>query len=102
MRPPPFPKKYEKSNKIFYHFKRDPANYSLFDYDIDTPLTCGSKSLVDAYVTQLPADSIIYYYERDNAKGWKFKMSYKPNKQVAAQEDVKNKAKKQEELDKET
>jgi hypothetical protein len=100
MRPPPYPKKLDKDNKIFFYYKLDPANYSLFDYELNTPMICGSKALVDGYLTQLPEDSVIYYYERDNRTGWKFKMSYKPNKQVVPKEDAKEKLKKQEELDK--
>ena len=96
MRPPPYPKKIELYEKLFFHFKMDASTYSLFDSTMSTPIIYGSFNLVAATISNLPKDSTIFYFELDNYSGWKMKKAYKPNKQpttVAKKEQVIKEAK---------
>lgn len=56
--------------------------YVLFDSDISTPVSYGSKNLVAGVISQLPKSVTIFYYEPDNRDGWKMKMRYKPNGEI--------------------
>lgn len=78
MRPPPYPKKIEKLERLFYYYKIDPSNYSLFDSDMNTPIICGSYNLVAAKIANLPPTSTIFYFELHPREGWKMKRIYKP------------------------
>jgi hypothetical protein len=81
MRPPPYPKKIEFGENLFFHFKLDATTYSLFDSTMSTPIAYGSMNFVSATISNLPERSIIFYFELDNHLGWKMKRTYKPNKE---------------------
>lgn len=89
-RPPPFPKKPESSEKLFYHFKIDPATYVLFDSDLSTAIAYGSKNLVSATIINLPKSVTIFYYEPDTNIGWKMKRRYKPDNTTELVDSAKN------------
>lgn len=90
MRPPPYPKKIEFTEKLFFHFKLDATTYSLFDSTMSTPIAYGSLNFVSATIVNLPTKSTIFYFELDNNLGWKMKRTYKPNKQPATTTAKKN------------
>lgn len=91
MRPPPYPKKIETKEDLFFHFKLDASTYSLFDSTMSTPLAYGSFNFVAATIKNLSPSSTIFYFELDNQQGWKMKRTYKPNKESAETADKKNK-----------
>ena len=67
MRPPPYPKKIELEERLFFHFKLDASNYSLFDSTMSTPIIYGSFNLVSAVIKNL----------------WQMKKAYKPDNTIA-------------------
>lgn len=81
MRPPPYPKKPDKSERLFYHYKISPSVYVLFDSDMSTALAYGSFNYVGSVITTLPPTSTIFYFEQDNRQGWKMKRTYKPSRE---------------------
>lgn len=89
-RPPPFPKKPDNSEKLFYHFKIDPSTYVLFDSDLSTAVAYGSKNLVSATIVNLPTSTTIFYYEPDTSIGWKMKRRYKPDNTTESEKTAKN------------
>jgi hypothetical protein len=80
MRPPPYPKKIEIKENLFFYFKLDASTYSLFDSTMSTPIVYGSYNLVASTISKLSSDSTIFYFELDNFFGWKLKKSFKPDK----------------------
>lgn len=86
-RPPIYPKKLNATEKIFYHFKLDATTYALFDSELDTALAHGSYNMVSQKLILLPKQSIVYYFEQDNSKGFKLKMTYKSDKTPANESD---------------
>ena len=87
MRPPPYPKKIELKERLFFHYKLDASTYSLFDSTMSTPVIYGSINTVAATIKNLPKDSTIFYFEMDNQDGWKLKRAYKPDNKPAAAKD---------------
>ena len=83
MRPPPYPKKIELKERLFFHYKINASNYSLFDSTMSTPVIYGSSNLVAATIKNLPTDSVIFYFEADEGDGWKMKKAYKPSLKTA-------------------
>ena len=79
-RPPPYPKKYDATERLFYHYKVNPSVFVLFDSDMDTPVAYGSFNYVAAVIAQLPKTSTIFYFELNTREGWKMKRTYRPDK----------------------
>jgi hypothetical protein len=94
MRPPPYPKKIEFTERLFFHYKLDASTYSLFDSSMSTPIAYGPINFVAATIKNLPAKSTIFYFELDNREGWKMKKVYKPSAETAQTADAKNKVEK--------
>lgn len=82
MRPLPYPKKIDIKEKIYYHYKIDPATYALYDSELNTPIAYGSFNFVSSTTSKLPPSSTIFYYEIDRQTGWKMKGRYNPQKQI--------------------
>jgi len=89
MRPPPYPKKIELTEDLFFHFKLSASTYSLFDSTMSTPLAYGSNNFVGATISRLSNKATIFYFELDNRSGWKMKRVYKPNKETVASSKIK-------------
>ena len=83
-------KEIDKNETTFFHFKMDPTTYALYDSDMGEPVSYGSVNMVSGTIASLPLSSTIFYFELDNAAGWKMKRVYKPNKETATQEDKKD------------
>ena len=69
--------------RLFFHFKLDASNYSLFDSTMSTPIIYGSFNLVSAVIKNLSPRSTIFYFELDNQSGWQMKKAYKPDNTIA-------------------
>ena len=79
-RPPPYPKKSDTSERLFYHYKINPSTFALFDSDMDTAVAYGSFNYVAGVISQLPKSSTIFYFELNSRGGWKMKRTYRPDK----------------------
>jgi len=71
MRPPPFPKKPDEAEKLYYYFQISASKYTLFDSGLDTAIACGSLKIMGDYIRQLPKAAVVLYYELDQVRGWK-------------------------------
>lgn len=89
-RPPPYPKKIEKTERLFYHYKINPSIYTLFDSDMSTPIAYGSFNYVSGVISQLPKNSTIFYFELHTREGWKMKRVYKPDNTSEETSKAKN------------
>ncbi len=69
----------------------------LFDSELDTPIAHGSYNFVGATISQLPANTTIFYYEVDKQLGWRMKMRYNSEKQTVDSNDAKKTVEKTEE-----
>lgn len=79
-RPPPYPKKFDSDERLFYHYKINPSTFVLFDSDMSTSVAYGSFNYVAGVISQLPKSSTIFYFEPHSREGWKMKRSYRPDK----------------------
>jgi hypothetical protein len=79
-RPPPYPKKFDATERLFYHYKINPSTFVLFDSDMDTAVAYGSFNYVAGVISKLPKSSTIFYFELHSREGWKMKRSYRPDK----------------------
>ena len=79
-RPPPYPKKSDTSERLFYHYKINPSTFALFDSDMDTAVAYGSFNYVAGVISQLPKSSTIFYFELNSRESWKMKRTYRPDK----------------------
>lgn len=89
MRPPPYPKKIEFGEKLFFHYKLNATTYALFDSTMSTPVAYGSNNFVGGAISKLSKNAMIFYFELDNREGWKMKRTYKPNKDIAKPDEKK-------------
>lgn len=71
VRPPPFPKKPDETEKLYYYFQISASKYTLFDSELNTAIACGSLVIIRNYIIKLPTDAVVFYYKLDTIHGWK-------------------------------
>ena len=71
VRPPPFPKKPDETEKLYYYFQISASKYTLFDSELNTAIACGSIKIIGSYICKLPKTATVLYYKLDAVRGWK-------------------------------
>lgn len=89
-RPPKYPKKTGDDTFLYFYYEISPAIFALFDVMMDTPIVYGSKQSTALFINNaINPSSIIYYFNKDDSIGLKYKMAYRPDKTAASSSDKK-------------
>ena len=58
-------KKVNPKEIVYHYFERSPAEFALYDDELDMPIAYGSRNLVDSAVRKLNPLVMVVYYKRD-------------------------------------
>lgn len=89
-RPVNYPKKINADVLLYFHYEISPTIFALFDVMMDTPVIYGSKQQTALFINNaINPRSIIYYFNKNDDIGLKYKATYRPDKTTATSTEKK-------------
>ena len=82
-------------DKIYYHFKLTPSTHILFDSELNSSISYGSKNEILSQYKNMPTTSTTYYFEKNDIDGFKMKMCLKSNNSRKSETETKITAEKE-------
>ena len=76
-------------DKIYYHFKLTSSAHILFDSELNSSISYGSRNEVIAQYRNMPKSATTYYFEKSITDGFKMKMCMKPDNSRKAETETK-------------